>query len=196
MSTAPLQAIEALQVIEVRQTPVWPSRQSPHAYGYRSPPDRPPAGRAPFAGPRSPRPYCRESSWRDAAPAWLRRGKARIRGQGRGAQATKIRSTSRVYAATWTGPAVGRRCAHSGCANAAQRSAPALGEEARAGLRGGRSERPPAATHDANANKPPMQTTAITIRPLIMVKVSSSILIMRHLLETQPVTNRIVAAGV
>ena len=55
---------------------------------------------------------------------------------------------------------------------------------------------PRAATHDANANKPPMQTTAITIRPLIMVKVSSSILIMRHLLETQPVTNRIVAAGV
>ena len=41
---------------------------------------------------------------------------------------------------------------------------------------------PPAATHDANANKPAMQTTAITTRPLIMVNVSSSILNIRHLI--------------
>jgi hypothetical protein len=44
----------------------------------------------------------------------------------------------------------------------------------------------PAATHDANANKPAMLTTAITIRPLIMVNVSSSILNMRHLIEIEP----------
>ena len=109
------------------------------------------------------------------------RGKARIQGQGRGAQASKIRSTSRLDAATRTGSADGRgdvaliqdarmllmpRCLSSQpgrvCAGAN-------------GL---------AATHATSANKPPMQTTAITIRPLIMVNVSSSILNIRHLIET------------
>jgi len=80
-----------LQAIVVRwMTPgallhcsVWAVRRSPHAYGasanrfYRSPPNRLPTGRDPFAGPRSPRSYCRESSWRDGAPLWLRRGKTR-----------------------------------------------------------------------------------------------------------------------
>ena len=42
----------------------------------------------------------------------------------------------------------------------------------------------PAAYHHPNANKPAMPTTAITIRPLIMVNVSSSILNIRHLIET------------
>jgi hypothetical protein len=61
----------------------WAVCRSPHAYGasanrfYRSPPNRLPTGRDPFAGPRSPRSYCGESSWRDGAPPWLRRGKAR-----------------------------------------------------------------------------------------------------------------------
>ena len=35
-----------------------------------------------------------------------------------------------------------------------------------------------------NANKPAMQTTAIAIRPLIMVNVSSSTLNIWHLIET------------
>jgi hypothetical protein len=43
---------------------------------------------------------------------------------------------------------------------------------------------PPAATHHPNANIPAMHTTAITIRPLIMVNVSSSTLNIRHLIET------------
>jgi hypothetical protein len=38
--------------------------------------------------------------------------------------------------------------------------------------------------HHPNANKPPTQTTAITIRPLIMVNVSSLTLNIPHLIET------------
>jgi hypothetical protein len=41
-----------------------------------------------------------------------------------------------------------------------------------------------AESHYPNANKPAMQTTAITIRPLIMVNVSSSTLNIWHLIET------------
>jgi hypothetical protein len=42
----------------------------------------------------------------------------------------------------------------------------------------------PAASHHPNANKPAMQPTAITIRPLIMVNVSSLTLNIPHLIET------------
>ena len=43
---------------------------------------------------------------------------------------------------------------------------------------------PPAASHPPNANKPAMQTTAIAIRLLIMVNVSSLTLNIPHLIET------------
>jgi len=44
------------------------------------------ADHAPFAGPRSPRSYCRESFHDVIVRQRLRRGKARIQGEGRGAQ--------------------------------------------------------------------------------------------------------------
>jgi hypothetical protein len=50
--------------------------------------------------------------------------------------------------------------------------------------REGRGASFPAASHHPNANKPAMQPTAITIRPLIMVNVSSLTLNIPHLIET------------
>ena len=86
------------------------------------------------------------------------------------------------------GPGRGKAGAKAGRAFDDAPTQKELGIEARraGGQAGGDAgaNSPPAATHDANASNPPMQTTAITIRPLIMVNVSSSILIIRHLIET------------